>query len=257
MIENNNSNASPLGRLEGVATAVIMAAGLGSRFGKMTETMPKGFIEVGGMPMVIRSIETLLACGIQRIIIGTGYHKEKYEELAKQYPQVECVFSPRYAETNSMYTLYNSREAIGDNDFLLLESDIIFSQNAITHLLEDAHPDIMLITPVTKFQDQYYVEYDETGTLTRCSTDKGTIDVKGELVGIHKLSANFYHRMCEEYAKIVDEKPKLGYEYQLLDMSQRVMPVFVLNLHDIYWYEIDDERDLHYAEEHILKQIKD
>lgn len=29
-------------------TAVIMAAGLGSRFGKMTETMPKGFIEVGG-----------------------------------------------------------------------------------------------------------------------------------------------------------------------------------------------------------------
>ena len=39
-----------------------MAAGLGSRFGKMTETMPKGFIEVGGQSMVIRSIETLIAC---------------------------------------------------------------------------------------------------------------------------------------------------------------------------------------------------
>ena len=186
-----------------VTTAVIMAAGLGSRFGKMTETMPKGFIEVGGQSMVIRSIETLIACGITRIIIGTGYKKEAYEALKEKYPQIECVFSPRYAETNSMYTLWNCREAIGDDDFILLESDIIYSKNAITELQENEHPDIMLITPVTKFQDQYYVEYDENGTLTRCSTNKAEIEAKGELVGIHKLSSSFYHLICEEYEKIV------------------------------------------------------
>ena len=60
-------------------TAVIMAAGLGTRFGRMTETVPKGFVECGGMSMVERSIQTLIACGIERIIIGTGYLKEKYD----------------------------------------------------------------------------------------------------------------------------------------------------------------------------------
>ena len=229
-----------------------MAAGLGSRFGKMTETMPKGFIEVGGQSMVVRSIETLIACGIQRIIIGTGYKKEAYEALRGQYPQIECVFSPRYAETNSMYTLWNCREAIGDDDFLLLESDIIYSKNAITELQEEVHPDIMLITPVTKFQDQYYVEYDGDGILTRCSTTKSEIDAKGELVGIHKLSSAFYHKMCAAYERIVTEKPKLGYEYQLLWMSQHVSPVFVLNSSDVRWYEIDDEQDLAYAEKEIV-----
>ena len=229
-----------------------MAAGLGSRFGKMTETMPKGFIEVGGQSMVVRSIETLIACGIQRIIIGTGYKKEAYEALRGQYPQIECVFSPRYAETNSMYTLWNCREAIGDDDFLLLESDIIYSKNAIIELLEDRHPDIMLITPVTKFQDQYYVEYDGNGILTRCSTNKREIDAKGELVGIHKLSSAFYHKMCAAYERIVTEKPKLGYEYQLLWMSQHDHPVFVLNSSDVRWYEIDDEQDLAYAEKEIV-----
>lgn len=238
-----------------VTTAVIMAAGLGSRFGKMTETMPKGFIEVGGKSMVIRSIETLIACGINRIIIGTGYKKEVYEELKVKYPQIECVYSPRYAETNSMYTLWNCREAIGDDDFILLESDIIYSKNAITELMENEHPDIMLITPVTKFQDQYYVEYDEKGTLTRCSTNKAEIEAKGELVGIHKLSSPFYHKMCEAYAQIVEEKPKLGYEYQLLWMSQNVSPVYVLNAQDVSWYEIDDEDDLRYAEEHVVGQL--
>lgn len=238
-----------------VTTAVIMAAGLGSRFGKMTETMPKGFIEVGGKSMVIRSIETLIACGIKRIIIGTGYKKEAYEALQSRYPQITCVFSPHYAETNSMYTLWNCREAIGNDDFILLESDIIYSHNAITELQEDKHPDIMLITPVTKFQDQYYVEYDEQGTLTRCSTNKEEIDYKGELVGIHKLSSTFYHRLCEEYKKIVADKPKLGYEYQLLWMSQHVCPVYVLNSSDVKWYEIDDEDDLNYADLIIAKKL--
>jgi len=238
-----------------VTTAVIMAAGLGSRFGKMTETMPKGFIEVGGKSMVIRSIETLISCGIKRIVIGTGYKKEAYEALKEQYPQIECVYSPRYAETNSMYTLWNCREAIGDDNFILLESDIIYSKNAITELLEDAHPDIMLITPVTKFQDQYYVEYDENGVLTRCSTYKDEVNAKGELVGIHKLSSAFYHQMCAEYEKIVADKPKLGYEYQLLWMSQNVSPVYVHNAFDVKWYEIDDEDDLKYAEEKIVAYL--
>ncbi|MBS7399432.1 MULTISPECIES: phosphocholine cytidylyltransferase family protein [Hallella] len=238
-----------------IKTAVIMAAGLGSRFGHMTETMPKGFIECGGKAMVVRSIEALIACGIERIIIGTGYKKEAYEQLASSFPQIECVFSPRYAETNSMFTLWNCREAIGNDDFLLLESDIIFSRNALTELIDDAHPDIMLITPVTKFQDQYYVEYDANGTLTRCSTDRDAIDAKGELVGIHKLSASFYQKMCADYAQIVDEKPKLGYEYELLHMSQAISRVFVLNAKDVHWYEIDDERDLQYAEEHVVGKL--
>ena len=71
-----------------------MAAGLGTRFGEYTETIPKGFVKCGDISMVERSIRTLIDCGIERIIIGTGYNKEKYEALKLEYPQIECVFSP-------------------------------------------------------------------------------------------------------------------------------------------------------------------
>jgi hypothetical protein len=54
---------------------------------------------------------------------------------------------------------------------------------------------------------------------------------------------------------MVDEKPKLGYEYMLLDMSQHTIPMNVLNAKDVYWYEIDDEQDLAYAEQHIVSHI--
>lgn len=155
---------------------------MGTRFGHYTDLVPKGFVSIGDKPMILRSIEVLLSCGITRIVIGTGYRCEVYEELKKDYPMIETCFSPLYAETNSMYTLYNTREVLGDDDFLLLESDLIFEPKAIRSLLDCAFSDVMLITPVTKFQDQYYVEYDSEHTLTNCSVDKDDVDVKGELV---------------------------------------------------------------------------
>ena len=228
-----------------------MAAGLGTRFGEQTVLKPKGFIPYKGKAMVIRSIETLIDCGIEKIIIGTGYHKEFYEALTDTYPQVQCVFSPRFAETNSMYTLWNCREAIGDDDFLLLESDLVFEKRAITSLLESSFTSAMLITPVTKFQDQYYVQMNEKCELVNCSTDKNAITPSGELVGIHKLSNTFYKTLCSEYEKIEEDKPKLGYEFELLDVSQRIIPMNVLKVDDLQWYEIDDEQDLKYAEVNI------
>lgn len=236
-------------------TAVIMAAGLGSRFGEKTELMPKGFVPVGGIPMIERSLTILKSCGIERIIIGTGYHKEWYESLAQRESGIECIFSPRFAETNSMYTLWNCREAIGNDDFLLLESDLVFEKKAISSLLACSAPDIMLISPVTKFQDQYYVESDDNNILTRCSVHKEELHAKGELVGIHKLSNKFYKKMCDDYAVIADSQPKLGYEYELLSMSQRLSPVYVLNVPGLAWYEIDDNDDLLYAETHILSKL--
>ncbi len=224
---------------------------MGTRFGEHTKLMPKGFIPFHGKAMVIRSIETLIECGIERIIIGTGYHKEYYEALQAKYPQVECCFSSRFAETNSMYTLWNCRELIGTEDFLLLESDLVFEIRAIECLLECPHESTMLITPVTKFQDQYYVEMNEKGELTNCSTDPNALHYSGELVGIHKLTNDFYRTMCCEYSSILEEKPKLGYEYELLDISKRIQPMKVLCVKDLQWYEIDDEQDLKFAEGNI------
>lgn len=238
-----------------ITTAVIMAAGMGTRFGEMTEERPKGFVEAGGVPMIVRSVETLISCGISRILIGTGYLHEAYDDLAARYPQITCCFSPRYAETNSMYTLYNCRQAVGQDDFLLLESDLVFERRAITALLDCPHPDVMLITPVTKFQDQYYVESDGQGILTRCSVNRDEVQARGELVGIHKLSHAFYERMCADYGSKAAEQPKLGYEYQLLHMSQAVQPVYVLCEEGLRWYEIDDIDDLQFAEKNIIQYI--
>ena len=49
----------------------------------------------------------------------------------------------------------------------------------------------------------------------------------------------------------MEEKPKLGYEFMLLDVSQRVTPMHVMKVDSLQWYEIDDDHDLAYAEENV------
>jgi len=238
-----------------VTTAVIMAAGMGTRFGDMTSEMPKGFIKAGGIPMVVRSIDSLLASGIQRIIIGTGFKKELYDALATTYPEIECVYSPVYASTNSMYTLWNCRQAIGEEDFLVLESDLVFEKRAVTELLQNPHKNVMLCADVTKFQDSYFLEYDHNLELVNCSVNENDLNVCGEMVGIHKLSSQFYKQLCSYYSDIVDEKPKLGYEFALLHLAQTYESIHVHKIPGLAWYEIDDYDDLVFAEKNIVGKL--
>lgn len=264
-----------------IDSAVIMAAGKGTRFGSRTTAMPKGFIKFKGKSMIERSIKNLLSVGIKRIIIGTGYHREWYEELSKKYPSIVTVFSPLYAESNSMETLYRCRHEIGERDFLLLESDLVYESKALSLLMEDSHPDIMLASNVVKFQDQYYIAVDEHLDLLKCSTDKELLiketgeEPYGELVGIHRISNRFYQEMIEDYENHHDEYIKRGYEFEIEDVATsheyvaasyvgengviptsnirlpHRIPMFVLKPKALQWYEIDDEEDLKFAEEKI------
>ena len=234
-----------------VKTAVIMAAGMGTRFGKYTETIPKGFIPFNGKAMVLRSIETLIDCGIEKIIIGTGYKKEAYEAICKDYPQVVCCHSPRYAETNCLYTLWNCRDLVGDDDILMLDSDLVFERRAISELLACPHDSAILTAPLTKFQDAYYVEQNTEGQFIAWSKDRNAINPCGELVGIHKLSSAFFKAVCDYYTEIVDQQPKLSYEPVFTEVSLHTLPIYICKVDPLVWYEIDDEADLKFAEENI------
>jgi 2-aminoethylphosphonate-pyruvate transaminase len=239
-----------------IKTAVIMAAGAGSRFGKHTETKPKGFVVVGGLTMIERSIQKLLAAGIEKIVIGTGYYSVYYEKLAEQYPQIICCKSDRFAETNSMYTLLRCCTCVNNDDFLLLESDLIYGDVALSTLINDSHPNITLITSFTKQQDGYYIEATNDGFLSDCTTDMSIrFRYQGEMVGIHKISNSSYQNMCVWYNQIWQQQPKLGYEYALLEMCRQGEKIYVLKNDKVIWYEIDDETDLSYAEQYIIRFV--
>lgn len=223
-----------------VKTAVILAAGLGNRIRERTGNSPKGFLTLDDKPMVIHSIEKLLAMGIKKILIGTGYMCEKYEELAKIYPQVQCVYNERYGNTGSMYTLYQLKKAI-DEDFLLLESDLIYDKSALRILIEHNKEDVILASRLTQSGDEVFIEADETHHLVNMSKKREDLEcIYAELVGLTKLSYATFLKICKKAETHFFTNLQIDYEMGLVECSKDT-GIYVEKRDDLIWCEVDDE----------------
>ena len=174
-----------------IKTAVILAAGLGSRLRDTYAARPKGLFPIDGVPLVERSIRQLKAHGIERIILATGYMAQEYETLAIRFAGVETVHNPHFADSGSFYTLYCVRQVI-DTPFLLLESDLIYEDRALEALLELDSADAILISGTTHSNDEIYVESAD-GCLHNMSKQCADLNSSaGEFVGICKISLNLF-----------------------------------------------------------------
>ncbi|MCL2719900.1 MAG: 2-aminoethylphosphonate--pyruvate transaminase [Treponema sp.] len=233
-----------------IKQAVILAAGLGSRLKDKIESKPKGFLELNGMAIVEWSIQKLLSAGVEKIIIGTGYHAEFYDNLAKKYPVIQTVLNKDFATTGSMATLAVCAPFITE-DFFLLESDLIYDCIGLKVLSNDFNENIILASGKTDSGDEVYIEA-VNSYLNKLSKNKNELDsIYGELTGINKLSVPFLKLMCDLYNS---NNSLRDYEHTIAALASK-QKVFVKKIEYYTWCEIDDEKHLKRAQEIILPRI--
>ena len=239
-----------------IRQAVIVAGGLGSRFGDKTKLMPKGFIEIEGTPMVERSVQKLIAAGIEEIIIGTGHCSQYYDELAKKYHVIKTVRNDNYANTSSMGTLEVCVPYI-TGDFILLESDLIYDAVGLKVLQNEERSNVILASGKSNSHDEVYLAADANGVLTEVSKNKEIIpNPAGELVGITKISKACLNKMMAYY-KSSPDLIKLDYESALKQVSAEGESVYVHKIEYYAWTEIDDQAMLERAINEIYPRIKE
>ena len=57
--------------------AVILAAGLASRLRPLTDTRPKCLLQVGERCLLQRTIDAIRLCGIEELVLVTGYREDR------------------------------------------------------------------------------------------------------------------------------------------------------------------------------------
>ncbi|HIW37115.1 MAG TPA: 2-aminoethylphosphonate--pyruvate transaminase [Candidatus Treponema faecavium] len=239
-----------------IKQAVIMAGGMGARFNDRTKEMPKGFIEIDGMAIVERSVQKLIAAGVQEIIIGTGHCALYYDMLAKKYPCIKTVHNAEYKNTSSMGTLVVCSPFVTDTA-LLLESDLIYDSIGLFVLDNDTRANVILASGKTNSKDEVYLDTDDNGILIQATKDKHAMhNTEGELVGISKVSKSFLDKMTAFYAETCGENKQIDYETVFCRIAAEE-PIYVRKIEFYAWAEIDDEAMLERAETVVYPRIRE
>ena len=221
-----------------VRLAVILAAGIGSRLRGIVEDKPKGFMLFGNKPIIEESITKLVRIGITKIIIVTGYHYEYYDKLKVKYPFIVTIKNQHFENTGSMFSLFTARELI-NNDFLLLESDLIYEYKALQVIQNSVFSNCILLSGSTHSGDEVYVGTHEN-KIVNLSKNLGAIKkLGGELVGISKISCDLYNLMVDKSEKLFKENKQYQYEDCLTDISS-IKEINFEIIEDLVWMEIDD-----------------
>lgn len=127
-IDNKRLTAKGMAELKPyeVDNAVIMAAGLSSRFAPISYERPKGLLKVRGEVLIERQIKQLKAAGINDIVVVVGYKQESFFYLEDEF-DVKIVVNRAFAERNNNSSLMLVREILGNT--YICSSDNYFEKN--------------------------------------------------------------------------------------------------------------------------------
>lgn len=140
-----------------VTTAMIMAAGLGTRMRPLTLDRPKPLVEVAGKPMLDHVLEKVRLAGVKRVVVNVHYLPEQIEEhLAQHASDLDVAISDErelLMETGG--GLVKAQALLDAEPFYCLNSDAIWTEagevDALTRLAEvwdgDRMDGLLLIVP--------------------------------------------------------------------------------------------------------------
>jgi len=254
-----------------ISTAVILAAGMGIRLRDVTGLLPKGLLEIGGKSMIHRSLESLKNEGIDRAVIVTGFQESLYHEHLQQQaniPELEFVHSRQFDESGSMHSLFMAKNFLQE-DFLLLESDLLYESRALPSVINFEGPDVILASGETGSGDEVYIYGEKSekllGTKNSGSMVRGKIaaiskrpfpdlSVQGELVGISKISLKLLNLMCDYHEAHLEFPCSRHYEECISDICSKNEIPFLRD-GDLVWTEIDDQSHYDRALKEILPSL--
>lgn len=228
-----------------VKKAIILAAGKNPDF-----NVPVSNLEVNGQLMIHRTIELLEKNGIEDIIVVTGYKSEVVEESLKD-KKVTLVRNPNFKWTGTMASLAAAADYVNE-DFVLIESDIVVEEIGIKEIIKYPTRDCILITGESGSGDEAFVEIRDN-IIYKISKDITQLNrIDGEMIGISKISCDFFNKMLEFYKD--NKNPYMNYEYMMLDIS-RTYALGYVKVDRLLWHEIDNKKHYDYVVNKLLRKI--
>jgi choline kinase len=238
-------------------TGVILAAGKGSRLTGTAGDKPKCLVDAGGVTLIERQMRALRHAGIRDIVVVVGCAAERVRSACGD--GVTFVENIRFAETNSLYSLWTARALLRDG-FVVLNCDVLFHPALLDALLTTHHDAALLMAyreaGQPPFGDEEMKIKVRGGRVLEISKTMDPAEADGENLGIVKFGPATAPTIVSILERLVGEgrtrdwAPRAFLEFAL------TRPLHVIGTGGYPWIEIDFPEDYQRAVHEVLPAIE-
>jgi choline kinase len=237
--------------------AVILSAGQGSRLFPLTADKPKCLIEIQGQTILARQVITLADCGVNEIVVVTGFMDELVQEhldaLARPGLTLRTIFNPFYKAADNLASCWMAREEF-KGDCLLINGDTIFSYPIARKLLATPEHPVTITIDEKGYWDDDDMKVELDGDYLKDIGKTLPLDiVTGEAIGMIR----FQKTGGEKFASILDANmhQQTGLKKWYLSAIAEMAPLKLIKwctIKGMPWGELDDHDDYEVAKNLLL-----
>ena len=231
--------------------AIILAAGFGSRLAPVTGGKSKALVEIGGRPIILHQLEALADHGVGPVLVIAGHQADDVQQVVGT--RAEILLNERFAETNSLHSLWLAREWI-KGPFVLLNCDLFFDPRILDRLLEESGNVLAYDSTSSRGREQTKVAIKQRRVVD-IGKDVPASSARGESLGMLK----FERDGAEAMMRVADELITAGNENAWVIEATRAVckqvALFGVNVAGDAWAEIDFPYDLDVARREVWPAI--
>jgi len=236
--------------------AIILAAGRGTRLADVTGDNPKCLMPLGGRPLIERQIDAVRSCGVHGITAVAGYQAARVKEACSG--RADVVDNTRFAETNSLYSLWLARGELADG-FVVMNGDVLFHPQLLRDLLSSRYEDALLVgfrgPGDGAFGDEEMKVKVRGGLVADIAKTLPAADADGENVGIAKFGRAGAQVLVEQLEALVAGGGLFDWAPRAFREFARRRALHAIGTRGFPWIEIDFPGDYHRAAGHVLPLI--
>lgn len=137
-----------------IETAVLLAAGRGTRMGQLTRDIPKPMIEVRGKPVLQHIVEGLRGAGVREFLIVVGYHANAICEHFGDGPRynIDIKYATQVVQDGTGRVVDLARDFTENLPFVLSYGDILVEPRNYKRIV-DLDDDVEAIVSVKRDED--------------------------------------------------------------------------------------------------------
>jgi choline kinase len=219
---------------------------------------PKCLAPFEGRPLLDLQIDALRRSGIDDLTVVIGFEGQRIRRACP--PGVRFVENPRFAATNSLYSLWLARRVLTDG-FVVLNCDVLFHPVMLHDLLTARHENALLVSYPDAAEAAYGDEEMKVsvrrGRVVAIGKDLEPADVDGENVGIVKFSAAGAAALIRIMDMIVTSGSLRDWAPRAFGEFARQDALHALGTRGLPWTEIDTPEDYERAARDVFPAVRD